>query len=226
MMLQDSRHGHRKRLRERLLKAGGSSLADYELLEIILFLSQPRGDVKPLAKELLKKFSSLQGVFQASARELESVKGFGTTSTACFRAVHALSERLAVSDLNKKSVLSDPDQLVRYCRLRILDMKVEQFHVFYLDKKQQFLADEIHQKGTVDHTMVYPRELIKQALHHGASYLLLVHNHPSGDCMPSQSDIDLTDYIHDVGSKIGIEVLDHIIISTHAHYSIKEGLKV
>ncbi len=222
MTILDSHHGHRQRLRDRLLTAGDDALADYELLEMVLFLSQPRGDVKPLAKELLKKFGSLQGVFQAPLSDLQAVKGFGNTSAAYFRMIRAISQRLALSDINKRSILSDMEQLVRYCRLRIIDMKIEQFHVFYLDKKKQFIADEIHQKGTIDHTMVYPREIMKQALHYGAASLLLVHNHPSGECTPSQSDIDLTHFISEVGVKLGIDVLDHIIVSAQEYCSLKE----
>ncbi|MEI8320707.1 MAG: DNA repair protein RadC [Alphaproteobacteria bacterium] len=220
MTPQDYRYGHRQRLRERLLTTGEESFADYELLEMLLFLSHPRGDVKPIAKDLLKKFGSLQSMFQASSESLMECKGFGETSAAYFKMIHALSQRLALADINKRSILSDIDQLVRYCRLRILDTNVEQFHVFYLDKKKQFIADEIHQKGTVDHTMVYPRELIKKALDYGASYLLLIHNHPSGDCTPSDFDIDLTEFIAEVGAKLGIEVLDHLVISTTEYKSI------
>lgn len=221
MAADDHQLGHRRRLRERLLKAGGQALADYELLEMILFLSHPRGDVKPLAKDLLKQFGSLTGIFGASLDELQKLKGFGETSAAVFKMIRVVATRLAQDQIKTKAVLSDKKELVRYCRLRIEDMKVEQFHVFYLDKKHQLIVDEIHQIGTVDRAAVYPREIIKQALHHGASSLLLAHNHPSGDCTPSRADIELTHYIWEAGEKLGIMVEDHLIISATGYLSLK-----
>jgi DNA repair protein RadC len=222
MAADDHQLGHRARLRARLLKAGGEALADYELLEMVLFLSHPRGDVKPLSKELLKQFGTLTGIFSASLEDLQKLKGFGETSAAVFKMIRVVAIRLAQEQIKTKGVLSNKKELVRYCRLRIEDMKVEQFHVFYLDKKRQLIVDEIHQIGTVDRAAVYPREIIKQALYHGASSLLLAHNHPSGDCTPSRADIELTKYIMEAGEKLGIMVEDHLIVSATGYVSLRE----
>lgn len=223
MAAEDHQQGHRQRLRERLLRGGEGALADYELLEMVLFLSQLRGDTKPLAKELLKKFGSLSGVFGASLENLQALKGFGETSAAIFKMIRVIGTRLAQEEIRTKSILSDREQLVRYCRLRIEDATVEQFHVFFLDIKLQLIVDEIHRKGTIDQAVVYPREIIKQALHYGASHLLLAHNHPSGDCTPSRADIDLTRYLMEAGEKLGIQVQDHLIISATGYVSLREG---
>lgn len=213
--------GHRKRLRERLLKSGEESLADYELLEMALYWSHPRGDTKPIAKDLLKTFGTLAHVFVASNEDLKKVKGVGDSTIAVLRLSYAIALRLARAELMDRPLLMDSEQLIRYCRLRIKDPKVEQFHIFYLDRKHQFIKDEIHQIGTVDHAAVYPREIIRKALEYGASKILMVHNHPSGDATPSKADVDLTKHIAEIGEKLGIQVNDHLVLGRGDYVSMK-----
>jgi len=220
-MVEKHQQGHRKRLRDRLIKSGESALADYELLEMTLYWSHPRGDTKPIAKDLLKEFGNLANVFIASDNDLKKVKGVGDSTVAVLRLSYAIALRLAKAELMDRPLLMDSDQLIRYCRLRIKDPKVEQFHVFFLDKKHQFLSDEIHQVGTVDHAAVYPREIIKKALEHGASKILMVHNHPSGDSTPSKADVDLTKHIAEIGEKLGIQVNDHLVLGSGSYTSMK-----
>lgn len=220
-MVENHQQGHRKRLRERLIKSGEESLADYELLEMALYWSHPRGDTKPIAKDLLIKFKNLANVFIASKDDLKKVKGVGDSTVAVLRLSYAIALRLAKAELTDRPLLMDSDQLIRYCRLRIKDPKVEQFHIFFLDKKHQFLSDEIHQIGTVDHAAVYPREIIKKALEHGASKILMVHNHPSGDSTPSKADVDLTKHIAEIGEKLGIQVNDHLVLGSGSYTSMK-----
>jgi DNA repair protein RadC len=222
--MTDIKHytGHRQRLRERLVKTEGDALTDYELLEAALFISQPRIDTKPIAKELLKKFSTLTDVFSASREELLCVKGVGETSVSSLKLMLSISKRLGLETLQHRTTLGNIESLVRYCRLRLQDPKIEQFHVFFLDGHHQIITEEIHQIGTVDQTVVYPREVIKKALSCGASWLILTHNHPSGNCTPSQADIDLTQHIMEAGEKLGIRIHDHLVISTASYVSMKE----
>jgi DNA repair protein RadC len=220
-MTENHQYGHRKRLRERLLKSGEDAMADYELLEMVLFWSHPRGDTKPIAKALLKKFGTLANIFAASNEDLKKVTGVGESTVAVLRLTHAMTLRLSKAELLERPLLMNSDQLIRYCRLKIKDPKVEQFHIFFLDKKHQFLADEIHQVGTVDHAAVYPREIIKKALEHGSSKILMVHNHPSGDATPSKADIDLTRHIAEIGEKLGIQVNDHLVLGNGVYTSMK-----
>lgn len=220
-MVENHQHGHRKRLRERLIKSGEEALADYELLEMALFWSHPRGDTKPIAKDLLKQFGTLANVFGASNEDLKKIKGVGESTIAVLRLSYAIALRLAKAELMDRPLLMDSDQLIRYCRLKIKDPKIEQFHIFFLDKKHQFLTDEIHQVGTVDQATVYPREVIKKALEYGASKILMVHNHPSGDATPSKADVDLTKHIAEIGEKLGIQVNDHLVLGRGSYTSMK-----
>lgn len=215
--------GHRHRLKERILKSDGTALPDYELLEAALFLSQPRRDTKPLAKELLKKFPSLTDVFLASPEELMAVKGMGSASVSTLKLILTITQRLGQETLQKRFSVANVESLARYCRLRLQDPKIEQFHVFFLDGHHQIITEQVLQVGTVDQTVVYPREVIKKALEVGASLLILSHNHPSGNCTPSQADIELTRHIMEAGEKLGIEVYDHIIISALSHISMREA---
>jgi DNA repair protein RadC len=210
--LRDHRLGHRQRLRDRLLTAGQDALADYEILETILFLSQPRGDMKPLAKALLQTFGNLTQVFGAPVDDLKKVSGMGDSTIAVLKSIQAVALRLGREELVQRPLMNDLSQLVRYCRLRLVDPKVEQFQVFFLNKKQRLIREEIHQVGTIDHSIVYPREIIKKAMDCGASQLLLVHNHPSGDPTPSLDDIRMTQYIVEAGAKLDIHVKDHIVL--------------
>ena len=214
-------HGHRQRLRERLIDKGGETLADYEVLECLLFAGQPRGDVKPLAKALIQQFGSLGAVLAAEPRALSQVTGVGAASVAALKATEEAAKRLTREELIERPVLSSWDKLLAYCRTIIGREEVERFHLLFLDRKNQLIADETQQRGTVDHTPVYTREVVKRALELGASALILVHNHPSGDTTPSRADIAMTQEIVEAARKLGIAVHDHVIISKSGHNSFR-----
>jgi len=214
-------HGHRERLRRRVLDKGPGSLADYELLELLLFGAKPRGDTKPLAKALIARFDNLAGVLAASPRELADVTDMGDASIAMLKAIPEASLRLAREDLAENPIIGSWDKLLAYCRIAMGREKVEQFRLLFLDRKNRLIADEVQQRGTIDHTPVYPREVIKRALELGASALILVHNHPSGDATPSKADIDITREIEEAGAKLGIAIHDHIVIGRSSHQSFK-----
>ena len=214
-------HGHRDRLRRRLLEKGAASLADYELLEFLLFGARPRGDTKPLAKALVARFGNLAGVLAASPQELATVAGMGDASIAVLKVVPEAAIRLAREDLAERPVIASWEKLIAYCRISMGREKVEQFRLLFLDRKNRLIADEMHQHGTVDHTPVYPREVVKRALELGASALILVHNHPSGDATPSKADIEMTRDIVDAAGKLGIAIHDHIVIGRGGEKSFK-----
>lgn len=213
--------GHRARLRRRLLDKGASSLADHEILEALLFGAQPRGDTKPMAKTLIKRFGGLAGALSASPRELAGVPGLGEASIALLKTVPEAARRLALAEISERPVISSWDSLVAYCHLAMAYEKVEQLRLLFLDRKNRLIADEMQQRGTVDHTPVYTREVIKRALELGASALILVHNHPSGDPTPSKGDIAMTREVQEAASKLGIAVHDHIVIGRTGHSSFK-----
>lgn len=214
-------HGHRARLRQRLLEKGGGALADYEVLECLLFGAKPRGDVKPLAKALIARFGSLGGVLAADARDLAQVKGMGEASAAMLKASAEAARRMAREEVIDRPVLSSWDKLLKYCRTALGHEKTERFHLLFLDRKNVLIADEVQQRGTVDHTPVYPREVVKRALELSASALILVHNHPSGDATPSRDDIAMTKEVKDAAEKLGIVVHDHVVISKSGHSSFR-----
>jgi len=213
--------GHRKRLRERFLSNGPEALADYELLEMILFPAKPMGDVKPLAKSLLLKFGSFGQVLMAEPAELAKVEGVGEAAITAIKVAKAAAERLLKEEVAERTVVKSWTQLLDYCRIHIGHNKNEEFHVLFLNNKLELMADERQQKGTVNHTPVYPREVVKRALELGASSLILVHNHPSGDVNPSKTDIDITRQIIEAARPLGIEVHDHLIIGVKKHFSFK-----
>lgn len=213
--------GHRRRLRDRFLKSGGDSLPDYEMIELLLFLAKPRGDVKPLAKALLKQFGSYAALIAAPSEDLMRVPGMGETAVAALKVAQASALRFMRADVVNKPVMTSWQRLMDYCRAEIGFEKVERFHVLYLNRKNVLIADEAHGKGTVDHTPVYPREVIKRALELGATALILVHNHPSGDPTPSKGDIAVTQDVVDAGGPLGIMVHDHIIVSPKGSNSFK-----
>ncbi len=191
------------------------------LLELLLFGAKPRGDTKPLAKTLVARFGNLAGVLAASPRELAAVAGMGDASIAALKAIPEASLRMAREDLAESPIIASWDKLLAYCRISMGREKVEQFRLLFLDRKNRLIADEVHQRGTVDHTPVYPREVIKRALELGASALILVHNHPSGDATPSKADIAMTREIEEAGSALGIAIHDHIVIGRNSHQSFK-----
>lgn len=213
--------GHRQRLRQRFLDGGPEALPDYEVLELLLFLAKPRGDVKPLAKDLLKHFGSFAAIISASREDLMRVNGMGDAAVAALKVAQASALRLLKDDVINKPVLTSWQRLIDYCRAEIGYEKIERFHVLYLNKKNVLIADEAQGRGTVDHTPVYPREVIKRALELGATALILVHNHPSGDPKPSKADIAITQDVVDAGDPLGIVVHDHIIVSPKGSNSFK-----
>lgn len=223
---QENHHclGHRQRLKARFLSAP-ESLADYELLESFLFLSLPRADTKPLAKELLKHFQSLGGVLGAGPEKLSALKGMGPHAVYAVKLVETLLHRLLKEKLSRVSLLDNMDRVVRYCRATMAQLKVEQFRVFFLDSKGSLLADECQQKGTVDHTALYPREIMKRALALDAASLVVAHNHPSGYATPSKADKDVTQHLRRLSHEMGLRLIDHIIIGKYEWYSFKaQGL--
>lgn len=212
--------GHRARLRERFLKSP-EALPDYELLELILFPARPVGDVKPLAKMLLAKFKTLSGVTGASDAQLMGVEGVNAAAVAAIRAVQVAASRLLREEAASGPVIQSWTALLDYCRLNLASLPHEEFHVLFLDRKLALLADEMQQKGTVDHAPVYPREIVKRALELGASGMILVHNHPSGDVKPSKADIDVTKQVVNAAQALSLLVHDHLIIGRKGHYSFK-----
>jgi DNA repair protein RadC len=218
-------HGHRQRLRERLLKAGAEALPDYELLELVLFRAFAQKDVKPLAKALIAKFGSFAEVISAPAKRLEEVEGVGAAVVAELKIVEAAAKRLARGEVSQRTVLSSWSSVLDYCRTAMAFADKEALRVLFLDKKNQLIADEVQQTGTVDHTPVYPREVVKRALELSATAVILVHNHPSGDPTPSRADIEMTQAIVAVARPLGISVHDHIIVGKDGHASLK-GLRL
>lgn len=212
--------GHRARLRERFLKSP-EALPDYELLEIILFPARPVGDVKPLAKMLLAEFGSLSGVMHAGERQLLAVPGANEAAVAAIKAVGVAAQRLLKAEATDRPVLQSWQAVLDYCQLKLAHQPHEEFHVLFLDRKFGLLADELQQKGTVDQAPVYPREVVKRALELGASGMILIHNHPSGDTTPSKADIQITNQIVEAAKALSINVIDHIIIGRKQPYSFK-----
>jgi DNA repair protein RadC len=218
-------HGHRERLRARFLDAGADSVADYELLELILFRAIPRRDVKPLAKQLIAAFGSYAEVISAPVERLREVRGLGEAAIAELKIVQAAANRLARGQVRRRPILSSWTNVLDYCRAAMAFADKEQFRVLFLDKRNQLIVDEVQQVGTVDHTPVYPREVVKRALELSATAIILVHNHPSGDPTPSHADIQMTQAIVEVAKPLGISVHDHIIVGKEGHASMK-GLRL
>ncbi|WAX93254.1 DNA repair protein RadC [Aminobacter sp. NyZ550] len=213
--------GHRERLRARFSASGGDALADYELLELLLFRLIPRADTKPVAKALLARFGTLAEVLGAPVNLLQEVKGVGPAVALDLKIIAASATRMARGEISGREVLSSWNQVLDYCRAAMAFEEREQFRILFLDKKNVLIADEVQQTGTVDHTPVYPREVIKRALELSATAVILVHNHPSGDPTPSRADIDMTKTIIDIARPLGIAVHDHIIIGKKGFASMK-----
>jgi DNA repair protein RadC len=218
-------HGHRERLRARFREAGADAVSDYELLELVLFRAIPQRDIKPLAKALIGKFGSFAEVVAAPRARLLEVKGIGDTAVTELKIVHAAANRMTRGRVQKRPVLSSWSSVLDYCRTAQAFAEKEQFRVLFLDKRNQLIADELQQTGTVDHTPVYPREVVKRALELSATALILVHNHPSGDPTPSRADIQMTKSIVEIARPLGIDVHDHIIVGKEGHASLK-GLRL
>lgn len=212
---------HRKRLRERFMEGGAAAMPDYELLELVLFRSIPRQDVKPLARLLLDTFGDFNRVLTAPVERLQEVKGVGGAVITDLKILEASAHRMARSRVMQRQVISSWDALLDYCHTTMAHRETEQFRVFYLDRKNVLIADEEQARGTVDHVPVYPREVAKRALEVNASALILVHNHPSGDPTPSQSDIDMTNQIQNACVALGLTLHDHLIIGKSTELSFR-----
>ena len=217
----DHRHGHRERLKARFRDAGADALPDYELLELLLFRSIPRRDVKALAKDLIRRFGSFAEVLGAPEERLREIPGIGEAVATDLKLVRAAGLRMMKGEVRKKTVLGSWSQVIDYCRSAMAFETREQFRILFLDKKNALIADEVQQTGTVDHTPVYPREVIKRSLELSATALILVHNHPSGDPAPSSADVQMTKQINDIARPLGITVHDHIIIGKAGHASLR-----
>ena len=222
--------GHRKRLKTRfiesLLVSGESALPDLELLELLLFLSHPRGDVKPKAKNLLKEFKSFRGVIQAPREKLEKVDGIGDSTISILKIVQASSTRLAWQEMAQRPVFEHWKNVVDYCATTMGHLDVEQFRVLFLNTQNMLIRDEVMPTGTINQTAVFPREVIKRTLDLNAANIILAHNHPSGNTTPSQADFDITGQIEAAARPMDIMVLDHIIIGASGYYSFKENHKI
>ncbi len=212
--------GHRDRLRQRFLKSGIDALQDYEILELILFSAIPRRDVKPLAKSLIQNFGSFQSVMHASADQLISF-GLSENTAAAIKIIQASSLHLMKQDLLKRPILNSWNKLIDYLQATMAREQKEHFRLLFLNKKNELIADEIQQSGTVDHTPAYPREIMKRALELGATALILAHNHPSGDPTPSKADIEMTEEIIEAGRPFSIVIHDHVIVSRNGTNSMR-----
>ena len=213
--------GHRERLRARFLKGGADAMPDYELLELTLFAAIPRRETKPLAKALMARFGSFAEVIAAPRARLMDVPGVGETVANHLKIVEAAAQRLAKTQVMGRPALSSWSALLDYCTAAMARSDKEEFPVLFLDRKNVLIADEVQNKGTVDHAPVYPREVIKRALELSASCLILVHNHPSGDPTPSKADIAMTREIVTAANALGIAVHDHLVIGRAGHSSFK-----
>lgn len=216
--------GHRDRLRQRFLDAP-DALPDYELLELLLFMAIPRKDVKPIAKNLIARFKDLNGVLNASLNDLQGVDGVSHNSAIAIRAIRAAGLRLLKQNVVGRPVLTSWQRLLDYCQAAMANESKEQFRLILLNKRNEIIADEVQQTGTVDHTPAYPREIVKRALDLGATALIMVHNHPSGDSTPSDADIQMTRQVIEAAKPFDIVIHDHLIITRNGYTSFKtEGL--
>ncbi|MBM3564205.1 MAG: JAB domain-containing protein [Alphaproteobacteria bacterium] len=218
-------HGHRQRLRDRFMDAGEAALADYEMLELLLFRAIARRDVKPLAKALIARFGSYAETVAARPERLREIDGLSEAAIVEIKLVEAAAKRLARGALQKRPVLSSFMEVLDYCRTAMAFAEREEFRILFLDKRNALISDEVQGVGTIDHTPVYPREIVRRALELGSSALILAHNHPSGDPTPSAADIRMTKDIAAIAQPFGITIHDHLIVGRHGHASFR-GLKL
>jgi DNA repair protein RadC len=217
--------GHRARLRARLREAGPDAVADYELLELVLFRAVPRRDVKPLAKALVARFGSFAEAIAARPERLAEIAGMTAASIDEFKILEAGARRFAKGAVNKRLPLGSWSEVVDYCRTAMAFSDREEFRILFLDKRNGLIADEVQGSGTVDHTPVYPREIVRRALELAATAVVLVHNHPSGDPTPSTADVKMTLDIIALATPLGVAIHDHLIVGRHGHASLK-GLRL
>ena len=213
--------GHRARLRERLLGGGAEALADYEVLEYLLFGAFRQGDTKPIAKALIARFGSLAGVLNAEPGALAGVKGMGETSAAALKAVALAARRMARNEVQQKPVLGSWQALLDYLTVDMAHLTVERVRVLYLNAQNRLIQDHHVGDGSVDEAAIHPREVIKRGLDIGATALILVHNHPSGNPEPSRADVQITTRIAEAGRLLGITVHDHVIVGRDGHVSLR-----
>jgi DNA repair protein RadC len=214
--------GHRQRLRDRFLAGGDNALADYELLEMLLFFAIRRIDTKPVAKDLLTRFDSLAGVVNASADRLGECEHIDHFTITLFKALRIFAARLVREDLTERPALDNWDKLIAYLRAAMAHRMIEQFRLLFLDRRNVLIADEVQHEGSIDHTPVYPREVVKRALALDASALVMVHNHPSNHPQPSKPDIEMTRCVRDALEAVGVALHDHLIISRRGHTSFRQ----
>jgi DNA repair protein RadC len=230
-------HGHRERLRQRFLAGGPAAVADYELLELLLFFAVYRRDTKPVAKEMLKVFGSLGAVLAAEPARYAECMGPVPADAApelrqtrdddllfaqvLLKAVNDLFQRVLREEIKDRPVIGSWTALLDYLQVAMQHETAEHFRVLFLDRKNILIRDEVQSRGTVDHTPLYPREVVKRALELAASSVILVHNHPSGDPTPSQADIDMTRQVIAALAQVNIAVHDHIVVGKNRHTSFK-----
>jgi DNA repair protein RadC len=214
--------GHRHRMRDRLLDRGPDSLADYELLEMLLFFAQPKGDTKRVAKRLINRFGSYANVLAASPQDLQGVDGVGRFSVAALKLVHASALRLSRGEVLDQPILNNWDQLMEYLNAAMARERVEQFRILFLDTKNRLIADEVQSRGTINQTPVYPREVAKRALDLHAASVILAHNHPSGDPTPSMADLDMTSQLQRLLKQLEVALHDHVIIGNGKWISLRQ----
>jgi DNA repair protein RadC len=220
-VVADDKAGHRQRLRERFSNGGADAVPDYELLEMILFRAFPRIDTKPIAKRLLARFGSFAEVISAPPERLKEIEGVGSRAVEELKLIKTAAERLTKGQIQARPAMSSWSGVLDYLRLAQGFDAREAFLILFLDKKNHLIADEVQGRGTVDHTPVYVREVVKRALELSATAIILVHNHPSGDPTPSRADIDVTKQIIDAAKPLGVTVHDHIIVGRNGHASLK-----
>jgi len=214
-------HGHRDRIRQRIMKGDGSRLDDYEILEVLLCAFIPRVDVRPIAKKLVDRFGTVSAALAAAPERLMEIDGIGEATAAYLRATHLLLQRAAGDQIRDRPVITNWAALLNYVKLALRHERSEQARVLYLDRKNKLIADEIAGRGTVDHAPIYPREIARRALELSASAVILVHNHPSGDPTPSRADIDLTREIEKALAPLEIRLHDHLVVGASETVSMK-----
>ncbi|BET36017.1 MULTISPECIES: RadC family protein [Wolbachia] len=221
--MKDYKKGHRKRLRERIISDNGQSLLDYEILEHILYSAYSRIDVKPVAKNLIEIFGSLNKVFNADLEALQNIEGVSNAAISAIFCVKQAFVRSAREEVKDLPIINNWENLLDYLKVSIGSLNKENFRVIYMNKRYRLIAEDLQNFGTIDQTPIYVREIIRRALLIGSTSIVISHNHPSGDIQPSSSDMFLTRQLAEACKSIGIELIDHIIITFSSYFSFKEN---